>query len=52
MKFYEISQNFMNSNEISQHNMIYYFDFAQFHCISLTFAFIKVSTKFLLYDFG
>jgi len=32
--------------------MLQYFDIIQFCCISSTFNFIKLSTTFLLYDFG
>ncbi len=32
--------------------MLQQFDFVQFHLISLTFTFAKLSMKFLLFDFG
>ncbi len=39
MKFNENLWNYTKVNEVSQNSFVYYFDFVQFQCISLTFAF-------------
>ncbi len=39
MKFNENSWNYTKLNEVSQNFLVNYFDFIQFQCISLTFAF-------------
>jgi hypothetical protein len=42
----------MKNNRILQCNMLDYFNFVKFHCISLGFAFVKLGTKFLLFAIG